>query len=385
VERVLDFAAVRLKPGGILSVSYNALPGWAAVEPLRRLMHDLSADVKGSSVDRARHAMAMAKLFLDAGAEYFGSNPAAREMMETMQASGATYAAHEYFGAEWHPMYFADVAAKMKPRALRFAGQLPLYLNFRDLVIPTGTRDVFGAMTDRLAFEGLKDFAINEFFRRDVFVKEGSRDEADTRQYLETTPFGTTVPEDKIKRTVQLRHHALRFEGPVYDALVPRLAGRAATVPELLSEPTFARLDPRVVKDAVLRLLLGEQVSPMRAGRHEAAVRYNRSVLERLVPSATRPVLASPVGGTGVPVSMLDAVALRALTLSTPAARDAWLRDLVTRRPIRLVHGDRIVTDADEQLRAILAHLQTFGGASVTKLVELGVLEPAAGSPSPSA
>ena len=132
-SKLLDLAATRLKPGGILYVSYNALPGWAAVEPLRRLMRDLSAGVEGSSVDRARHGAGAARLLRDCGAEYFASNPAASEMLDTIARMGETYAAHEYLGEHWHPMYFADVAGEMAARDLAFIGQLPLYANYRDL------------------------------------------------------------------------------------------------------------------------------------------------------------------------------------------------------------------------------------------------------------
>ena len=41
--------------GGALG--YNALPGWAAVEPLRRLMFDRAAAAPGRSVDRAREGV----------------------------------------------------------------------------------------------------------------------------------------------------------------------------------------------------------------------------------------------------------------------------------------------------------------------------------------
>ena len=372
VRRILDFAAARLRPGGALTVSYNALPGWAALEPLRRLMRDVSASAQGTSVDRARHGMAIARLFADAGAEYFRSHPTAREMLDTVHDSGATYAAHEYLGEHWHPMYFADVAAEMTRRELLFAGQLPLYLNFRDLVIPTHTRDLFGAMTSRLEFESLKDFAINELFRRDLYVKHGSRGETTAREYLDGTRFGTLVPADRVKREVHLRHHTLRFEGD-FDALIERLSRCAATLPELLAEPPFDQLGAQVTRDAVLRLLVGEQVAPMRPGAHPSADRYNQSVLEDSPPSTVRLVLASPVAGTGVTLSALDAVALRALMHAAPE-REAWLRRILTERPLRMTQGERVVTDVDEQLRIIAAHIALFAGTSAAKLVELGVI-----------
>src|SRR5208283_3700722 len=122
--------------GGLLYVSYNALPGWASVEPLRQLMLDRGAAVGGSSLERARAGLAFAKTLRDAGAAYFAGNPAANEMLGTMESAGLAYVVHEYLHAHWVPMYFTQVASEMAASGLHFVGQLPLYLNYRDLAIP---------------------------------------------------------------------------------------------------------------------------------------------------------------------------------------------------------------------------------------------------------
>src|SRR5437588_113040 len=83
-----DLASRRLKPGGLLYVGYNALPGWASVEPLRRLMLDRGAAVKGSTLDRAREGVALAKRLSDDGAQYFADNPMAKKMLELMERVG---------------------------------------------------------------------------------------------------------------------------------------------------------------------------------------------------------------------------------------------------------------------------------------------------------
>ena len=60
-KAILDFASAKLKRGGLLYVSYNALPGWASIEPLRQLMLDRGAAVGGSSLERAREGLEFAK------------------------------------------------------------------------------------------------------------------------------------------------------------------------------------------------------------------------------------------------------------------------------------------------------------------------------------
>ncbi len=131
-------------------------------------MMERAAGASGSGVERAREALSLATALGAAGAEYFESNPAARTMLETMTRMGLPYVVHEYLQPHWHPRYFVDVAREMAASSLHFIGQLPLHLNYRDLALSPALRDLFKDVADRIAFESLKDFALNEFFRRDA-------------------------------------------------------------------------------------------------------------------------------------------------------------------------------------------------------------------------
>ena len=70
-----------------------------------------------------------------------------------------------------HPCTLHASRGSSRERDLHFAGVVPLHQNFRDTAVPEALEKVFADATDRLTFESLKDFAINEFFRRDVYVK----------------------------------------------------------------------------------------------------------------------------------------------------------------------------------------------------------------------
>jgi SAM-dependent methyltransferase len=376
--KLMDLAAACLQPGGVLYVSYNALPGWAGVEPLRRLMRDLSSHVAGGPLERARQGAAAAGLLRDCGAEYFAQNPAASEMLDTIARMGDTYAAHEYLGEHWHPMYFADVASEMAARDLAYIGQLPLYSNYRDLTIPTTALDLFQHVTSRAAFESLKDFAVNEFFRGDLYMKEGPiRDPDTTRAWLASTPFGTLVPASKAKFEVRLRHHVLRYDEAPFPALLARLAGAPATTAEIAREEAFAPIGQDALAGAVTSLLAGEQLWPMRPGARASASAYNRAVLEQRLTPGSPVVLAAPVAGTGVVVPMLQAVALRLLTGVAPADRDAWARAFVARQPVKLHVGDASVEGEDAQARVILAEAEKMRDAGLPKLVALGAFDAA--------
>src|SRR6187399_76541 len=321
-------AAKWLKPGGLLYLGYNALPGWAAVEPLRRFLLDASADVEGGSEARVRHALAAAKHFSDANAEYFAANPAAKEILATALEFGVPYAAHEFFGSHFHPAYFADVAEEAARCDLRFVGQLPLRLNYGDMTLAPALRETFRTVSDRRAWEHLKAFATNEFFRRDVYVKGTvAHAEDTTRTYLETTPFGTLVLAGEVKRRVPVPHRTLELEGPLFEAVIATLASRSSSVEELATTPSLAAFGLDAIRNAVLQLLMGKDVIPMSSSAAAPVVTgsnwqirsaFNRAVLAQPLSKDHPAVLASPVAGTGVSLTMLHSVLLRALTEARP-------------------------------------------------------------------
>jgi SAM-dependent methyltransferase len=381
-------AAGWLKPGGLLYLGYNALPGWASVAPLRRFMLDAAASVEGSSEARVRHALAAARVLCDANATYFVDNPSAKLILTTMLEMGLPYAAHEFFNPHWHPRYFADVARDAAEHDLRFVGQIPLHLNYRDLATAPALGAAMAATTDRRAWEHVRAFAANEFFRRDVYVK-GAVPAADDagRAYLDATRFGTLVGVEQVKREVVLPGRTLRFSGAPFDALVEVLAARSSTVAELAAVPSLASLGTDAIRQAVLLLAMGPDVMPMArasacaeadavASRYRVPSPFNRAILTQALSRAVATVLASPVAGTGLRVSTLHAVALRALTEADADSRAAWLRAFVEATPLRLYDHGRELDDKDDLARALGIQVEQFCATRLPKLVELGIVEP---------
>jgi SAM-dependent methyltransferase len=384
-KALLELASRRLKHGGLLYVSYNALPGWASVEPLRQLMLDRGAAVGGSSIERARAGLAFAKMLRDAGAAYFSGNPAAREMLTTMERMGLPYIVHEYLHAHWVPMYFTQLASEMAAHDLYFVGQLPLYLNYRDLAIPASLAGVFKSVGDRVTFESLKDYATNQFFRRDVFVKgKVQRDEAAAAAFLDSTPFGTLIGEGALTREARLPHHTLHFVGEIFDALLPALAAGATTVADLARRPALAPFGQVGLRDAIVRLLLGGQVSPTMnatraatapAGELRIASAYNRMMLRERFTTDDPIVLASPVAGTGIPLPVLEALTLRLVTEIPEPEWPEWVGAFVRREPFRLKVGERAVQDDEARIRVLLAQVAPFRAKRLPRLIELGIVE----------
>jgi SAM-dependent methyltransferase len=377
------FAKRKLKPGGLFYVSYNTMPGWAGVEPLRQILLTPTLGIECDSLERARRGLAFAKELEAAGAEYFRSNPSAKDMLAIMEREGLSYIAHEYLNTHWAPMYFAQVAFELAQNDLHFVGGLPIHLNYRDLALPSAVTKLFEKMTDRLTFESLKDFGLNEFFRRDVYVRgRPGRDGKHTNDYLDTTPFGTLHSRMPESRDVRLPHQTIRYDKPIFDALFLLLQDGARTGRALAELPELAPFGIEKVRAALLRLCLGGHVFPvMRSTQTKPAPKglriattFNRKALER--PSTTGYVVASPITGAGISLTGRETIALRALTEIPASDRDAWLRTHFERKAWTIELRGRKVDDIDEQLEVIRDEITAFETIGMKKLFELGVVEP---------
>lgn len=382
----MELASAKLKPGGLLFAGYNAMPGWSSVAPLRRLMLD-AASGAGSSIERAQRGLAVARLLDEAGAHFFTQNPSARMMLGATLRNGLAYAVHEYFHTDWHPFYFEDLARQMAGQNLFFVGQLPVYLNYRDLVIPAQLKPLFDGLTDRIAFERLKDYAINEFFRRDVYVKgAGGRSDDTSRAFLDNTRFSTLEDLGQVKRSVKLPNYTLEFVGPIFDELIPALVKQAHSVSELATIPALAPFGIEPIRNAVLHLALGEQLWPLQLpiapladpgnGPFRATLGYNRLMIEQPLTPSGMVVLACPATGTGIVLSAIEVLCLRALGVES-SSRPQWLRSFAAKQPLTLHVQGRPVEGLEAQIEALSHEIEQFSVRRLPKLVQLGVLQPA--------
>lgn len=325
---LLELARARLKPGGLLYVSYNALPGWAAVEPLRQLL--ASAAPSAPAAERAARGLELARRLERAGARYFVESPAAREMLDLAEREGVRYVVHEYLQPSWEPMHHARVAWTMRQAGLSFVGVLPLAENYRDLALGEAEERALADVSDRHELETLKDYLTNAFFRRELYAKAPTRRAA--VEWLDETPFGfpTVHPGEP---TARVGARTLDLGGPVHRAVIARLLRGAATGASLAKDPAVAAHGAPAAREALRQLLVAERVAPMRretranegpaSGPPRLRGAFDRAMLRRR-PEDGPMLLASEVAGTAFPLSALDASALEAATrASSPDAIDA--------------------------------------------------------------
>jgi trans-aconitate methyltransferase len=171
VRRVIDD---RLKPGGLGYVSYNCLPGWASEAPLRKLLVEFSRPQDGDTAQRTAAALDALTAFSRGRARYFKANPSALTAVDAWHKRDTEYLVHEFMNAAWQPFYSVDVADELAPLGLRYVGSATLADNHPALVLDAESAKAVAALGTERQRQVATDFATNQRFRRDVFVRDAA-------------------------------------------------------------------------------------------------------------------------------------------------------------------------------------------------------------------
>ncbi len=387
-EEILAIARTHLAPGGLLLVSYNAMPGWAHLQPIRGILRQYAALRQGDSVQRIRDAAAYLVYIRDKHAKYFDDNPRAAAYVDAMLKQDPRYLVHEYLNEHWTSFYFADVAGMFGSAGLTFTGSLPVYTNFWDLCVRPEFQELFRTTTNRLVTEAHKDFCANTAFRWDVYanVPRAMPDVADRLREADDFHFRASRPGIALPYQANLGVVTSTVQGPLYQTLLDILADRSLRLSEILADGRLSGTPPaqlaRAVDAGVAMGLFDVSAAPLVAagcdlsGDIAVAGRFNREVLAADSLGGRIVALASEASGTGHSLGDLDAAILHELT---ERGRDG----LAERIDARLVSGGRTlqrdgkaITDADERLRVVQAACDTVCATTVPHLARLGIVAP---------
>jgi len=171
---LVDFIRRKLRPGGVLYISYNTLPGWSASAPIRHLMKR-HADVMGAPgqgiIGQTDAALGFIDQFLGLDPLYAKANPGAADRLKLIKGQDRQYLAHEYMNRDWHPMYFADIENWLNDAKVGFASSANTLDNLYDINMSPAQVEFMRNVPDVSLRETIRDFCVNQQFRRDYWVR----------------------------------------------------------------------------------------------------------------------------------------------------------------------------------------------------------------------
>jgi SAM-dependent methyltransferase len=335
---IVDFVRRKLKVGGILYISYNTQPGWAALMPMRRLLAEhisvMSARGGGwpsridAALDFAANLMAVDPIFARV-------NPSVGERIKALKDQDRRYLAHEYFNRDWLPISFSEMSEWLSSAKLTYACSASYLDNIDSLNLTPAQQSVLMNISDPTFRESVRDFMVNQQFRRDYWVRGARRlttfeqNEALRQQRVVLTKDRTVITPNVVGAL-----GSATISEAVYGLILDVLADqRPKTLGEIEQLLRGAEINVAQLREAVLILTGKDDLAPARDDDGQDRVNsktdnLNHFMLNQARGNAEASFLASPVTGGGVPVPRFHQLFLlaRRQGCRTPEewARAAW-------------------------------------------------------------
>lgn len=383
-EVIAEFARRRLKPGGVLYVSYNCFPGWSPAYPLRQLfaLHDRFASTPPDAERRVDAAIQFSKALLQANPIYARAVPGLNDRLEKISKQDRHYLAHEYFNREWNCMYFTDVVDALAPAKLDFVCS----------AVPLDTVDAVNLSAEASAFlsgidhpllrEQSRDYFVNQQFRKDLFLRGAEKLSAPVQQQrLLDTRFALLQAAAKVPLKLTGATGEITLHEDVYRPVIDIFASRNYA-PKTLREVAAALPEMNFIQlRQVVAVLVGtSNLAPCQSEIQARQVQkrcdaLNTHLQERAMTSKDIEVLASPVLGGGVTVDRFQQMFLRARAQGrkTPPewAQFAW-QTLASQGQVLKEEGQALTT-AEENVAALGRRANDFAETRLPILKALQV------------
>lgn len=324
-DGVLRLIRRRLEPGGVVLLTYNAMPGSATGLALWRLVRGMLASAPPGT-DAFAAARDQVQKLVAAEAKHLLPSVWRSLLAGEMGAARPGYLLHEFATEHWRPAFFADVASAMAGAHCQFAGSATLSENFPSMTLSAAQQALWREAPDQAARELVTDLCVPRAFRRDVFVRGVRRIGAEA-----VTDGIELVLTNLARRDVKLIAQAGEAVLPpqIIDPMREALSRGPQTIGALRALPGCGGATPQetlaMLAGSHLAMPLWQHPGTVTAGAMAAARRMNAASMRRLAPhgvsplagEGTRLALATPVVGGGLFADPLE-VAVSTLMADQP-------------------------------------------------------------------
>lgn len=373
---IVDFLSKKLKVGGVLYISYNTLPGWSAFAPIRHLMTE-HADVLGAQglgiVSRIDEAINFADNLLKTNPLFARANPVVAERLERLKTQNRHYLAHEYFNRDWHPMHFATMADWLADAKLQFAGSAHYLDHVESINMSEEQQQFLAAIPDSSFRESVRDFMVNQQFRRDYWVKGLRRiTPLEQAEQLRKQRVVLTTHRGDVSMTVNGALGEANLSESVYAPLLDYLADhKVHTIADIertfSAEQTDQPLTLGQITQAVMVLSgagsLGLAQSDNAASSAKSKTdKLNLHLFNKARSSGDIGFVASPVTGGGVPLNRFEqlftASAKHGGTTASELAESVW--GILSSQGQRLVKEGQQIESPEDNLAELTRQAEEF-------------------------
>jgi len=383
---IVDFIRRKLKVGGVLYISYNTLPGWAAFAPMRHLMaeHAQEFGVQGKGIiNRVCDAIDFAEKMLATQPQFAQANAGVPGRLQTLKGQNRQYLAHEYFNRDWLPMHFANVRQWLEQAKVQFACSAH-YLDHIESINLTAEQQQFLKDIPSDEFrQTVRDFMVNQQFRRDYWVK-GRRQLSPLEQNLllsEQRLLLTTHRPDVPLKVQGAQGEATMAENiytPLLDYLADHQVRTLAQIERALQGQNITL--PQLIQ-AVMVLIGAGHVCAAQDEQHIIKARkhsdkLNQCLILKARSSGEVATLSSPVTGGGMVVTRFNQLFVLALQQGYKKpeewAEQTW--KILQAQGQKIQMNGHMLPTPEDNIAELLQQAQTFASKQLPILKALQIV-----------
>ena len=386
---LLQLAGRLLRPGGAFYCSYNAFPGWLDRSAFKALA-DLERQRQGSAnllgvLDKTHQTL---ERLIQASVPLAQSLPKLSSNLKTIRSiSQPDYLFGEYGAEHWQPFYVGQMHQLAAAHKLSYAASASLPDNFPSL-LPAPLADQLAAEPDPTIRQALQDLAINQSFRRDLFIKgplplsRAAQEQQLSQLMLRNTSvaFADDVAASK-PTSCNTNLGTITFDSARLQKVQVLLAQQPTSLAEIHQR---LEIPPEELVLLTSLLLHAGLVALDRGPAIDAAISscraVNRRLMELMQDGYNLGFLAAPYVGNGAQsFSLIDVFVLDGLQqeFADDILCSCVLIGLQATGVELRSHDGILMTDPDECLRKIQTHLSSFRSTTFPLLMQLGIVEPA--------
>ena len=374
----------RLKPGGLMYLSYNVAAGWASMVPVRALMRMLTE----ASPERTDIAATGALDFVDrlrqASATFFPQNPTVEARIAEIRKQDPRYIAHEFLNQDWHPLMFADVARDMREARCEYIGSATLSENIDNVSVPANVLPLLAETRDVFLRETIRDLGHAQAFRRDVYRRGISPLPPPEQQVLlenlTIAGLGQAIPDEGPSFPTPIGNVIGRPEiyQPLYEMLQhgPLSLGQAHEAPAFVNRPLVELMQ------AFTMMVAGGYAHPVLPGgvtaaARETSARLNLAIARANGIGADLPRLAAPAIGSAIVVDVVESLLVGELLAGGPMDAKALVGPILstlTRAGRNVQRDGKVVTDTAQASAILTDAIHNMIEKRVPLLRALGVV-----------
>lgn len=369
---IVEFIRRKLKVGGVLYISYNTLPGWSGFAPMRHLMTQ-HAEVVGSSghgiVSRIDGALAFAEKLLATNPVYLRANPNVAHRLGKVKEQDREYLAHEYFNRDWHPMHFATMAEWLGPAKVNYACSAHYHDHIDILNLTQDQSALLSEIADPMFRESVRDFMVNQQFRRDYWVK-GVRNLTYVEQVenLRATRIILSTHRDHVSLKIPSLHGEAEMSeavyGPILNILSDHQPRSMGDIERSLRERgiSLAQLTHAVMVLTGAGYMGIVQDDEVIAASVDSCKKLNHHIIRKARSNATLNFLASPVTGGGTVVGRFPQLFLLAMSegMQQPSEWVQFAWQTISSQGQAIIKEGRLLETAEENLAELSSQARTF-------------------------